>query len=81
MVAANYRTIEHCDWRVEEWRYKFKPELARKIVEQNQFVGLTMSGLARRSFLPQINTFDIGPVKRLDARFACERQMIDFGVR
>jgi imidazolonepropionase-like amidohydrolase len=81
VIAANYRTIEHCDWRVEEWRYEFKPELARKIVEQNQFVGLTMSGLARRSFLPQIQTFDIGPVKRLDARFACERQMIDFGIR
>lgn len=81
VIAANYRTIEHCDWRVEEWRYDFKPELARKIVEQNQFVGLTMSGLARRAFLPQVNTFDIGPVKRLDARFACERQMIDFGVR
>ncbi len=81
VIAANYRTIEHCDWRVEEWRYDFKPELARKIIEQDQFVGLTMSGLARRSFLPQISTFDIGPVKRLDARFACERQMIDFGVR
>jgi imidazolonepropionase-like amidohydrolase len=81
VIAARYRTIEHCDWRVEEWRYEFKPELARKIVEQNQFVGLTMSGLARRAFLPQIGAFDIGPVKRLDARFACERQMIDFGVR
>ena len=81
VVAARYRTIEHCDWRVEEFRYEFDPELARKIVAQNQYVGLTMSGLARRSFLPQIKTFDIGPVKRLDARFACERQMIDFGIR
>jgi imidazolonepropionase-like amidohydrolase len=81
VVAARYRTIEHCDWRVEEYRYEFQPELAKKIIDQNQFVGLTMSGLARRAFLPQVKTFDIGPVKRLDARFACERQMIDFGVR
>ena len=81
VVAARYRTIEHCDWRVEEWRYEFDPELARRIVDQNQYVGLTMSGLARRSFLPQIKTFDIGPVKRLDARFACERRMIDFGIK
>ncbi len=81
VVAARYRTIEHCDWRVEEWRYEFDPELARRIIDQNQYIGLTMSGLARRKFLPQVNTFDIGPVKRLDARFACERQMIDFGIR
>lgn len=81
VVAARYRTIEHCDMRIEEWRYEFNAELARKIVDQNQYVGLTMSGLARRKFLPQVGTFDIGPVKRLDARFACERQMIDFGIR
>lgn len=81
VVAANYRTIEHCDWRVEEFRYEFDPELARRIVDQNQYVGLTMSGLARRAFLPEIKTLDISPVKRLDARFACERQMIDFGIR
>ena len=49
VIAARYRTIEHCDWRAEEWRYDFKPELARKIVEQNQFVGLTMSGRALSS--------------------------------
>lgn len=81
VVAARYRTIEHCDWRVEEYRYEFDPELAKRIVDQNQFVGLTMSGLARRAFLPQVRAFDIGPVKRLDARFACERRMIDFGIR
>ncbi|MBI1831892.1 MAG: amidohydrolase family protein [Planctomycetes bacterium] len=81
VVAARYRTIEHCDWRVEEYRYEFDPELAKRIVDQNQFVGLTMSGLARRAFLPQVASFDIGPVKRLDARFACERRMIDFGIR
>jgi imidazolonepropionase-like amidohydrolase len=81
VVTARYRTIEHCDWRVEEYRYEFDPELAKRIVDQNQYVGLTMSGLARRAFLPQIKTFDIGPVRRLDARFACERRMIDFGIR
>lgn len=81
VVAARYRTIEHCDWRVEEWRYEFKPDLARQIIDNNQFVGLTMSGLGRRAFLPEIQTLGIGPVQRLDARFACERQMIDFGVR
>jgi imidazolonepropionase-like amidohydrolase len=51
------------------------------MIDQNQFAGLTMSGLARRAFLPQVRGLDIGPVKRLDARFVCERQMIDFGVR
>lgn len=81
VVAANYRTIEHCDWRVEEFRYEFDPELARKIVDQNQYVGLTLSGLARRAFLPQVRGLNIGPVQRLDMRFACERRMLDFGVR
>lgn len=81
VVAARYRTIEHCDWRVEEYRYEFDPELAKRIVDQDQYVGLTMSGLARRAFLPEVKTFDIGPVKRMDARFACERQMIEFGIR
>jgi imidazolonepropionase-like amidohydrolase len=81
VVAANYRTIEHCDWRVEEFRYEFQPELARRMIDQGQFAGLTMSGLARRAFLPEVNKLDISPVKRLDARFECERRMIDFGVR
>jgi imidazolonepropionase-like amidohydrolase len=81
VVAANYRTIEHCDWRVEEYRYEFDPSLARRMIEQNQYAGLTMSGLARRAFLPEVQKLDIGPVRRLDARFACERQLIDFGVR
>jgi imidazolonepropionase-like amidohydrolase len=80
-VAANYRTIEHCDWRVEEWRYQFDPELARRMVDQNQFAGLTMSGFTRRAFDPRLRNLDLPPIKRLDARFACERQMIDFGVR
>jgi imidazolonepropionase-like amidohydrolase len=75
-VAGRYRTIEHCDWRVEEYRYEFDPDLARRIVEQEQYVGLTMSGLARRAFQEPI-----GPVKRLDMRFACERQMLESGVR
>jgi imidazolonepropionase-like amidohydrolase len=80
-VAARVRTIEHCDWRVEEWRYEFDAELARKMIDQGQYVGLTMSGTTRRAFLPQIAGSKAGPVLRLDARFACERQMIDAGVR
>jgi len=80
VVAARYRTIEHCDWRVEEFRYQFEPKLARRMVEQEQYVGLTMSGLARRHFLPEIRNNPSGPVRRLDMRFACERQMLDFGV-
>ncbi|MCC6419637.1 MAG: amidohydrolase family protein [Gemmataceae bacterium] len=79
-VAARVRTIEHCDWRVEENRYEFDPELARRMRDQGQYVGLTMSGTARRAFLPQIASLNSGPVRRLDIRFACERQMIDSGV-
>src|SRR5260370_26973934 len=51
------------------------------MIDQGQYAGLTMSGLARRAFLPEVNRLGIGPVKRLDQRFACEREMIDFGVR
>lgn len=80
-VAARVRTIEHCDWRVEEWRYEFNSELARQMVDQEQYVGLTMSGTTRRAFLPEIANSKSGPVLRLDARFVCERQMIDAGVR
>lgn len=80
VVKANYRTIEHCDWRVEENRYEFLPDLAKQIIDQNQFVGLTVSATMRRAFLPEIRNDTSGPVRRLDARFACERQMIEFGV-
>jgi imidazolonepropionase-like amidohydrolase len=80
VVAARIQTIEHCDWRVEENRYEFDPDLARRIIDQGQFVGLTMSGIARRAFLPQVASNTSGPVLRLDARFACERRMLDFGV-
>jgi imidazolonepropionase-like amidohydrolase len=81
VIAARIRTIEHCDWRVEEDRYEFDPELARKIIDQKHFVGLTMSGIARRAFLPPIKETNVGPVRRLDARFACERRLLDSGVR
>jgi imidazolonepropionase-like amidohydrolase len=79
-VAARVRTIEHCDWRVEEDRYEFDPELARRMHDQGQYVGLTLSGIARRAFLPEVGRLNIGPVRRLDARFACERRLIDSGV-
>ncbi len=81
VVEARYRTIEHCDWRVEVDRYEFDPELARRMIDQEQYVGLTMSGTTRRRFLPEIASDTSGPVRRLDARFACERRMIDRGVR
>ena len=81
VVAARYRTVEHCDWRIEENTYEFDPELARRLRDQEQYVGLTMSGTTRRAFIPQIATSTAGPVRRLDARFACERRMIDAGVR
>src|SRR5262249_765812 len=80
-VAARVRTIEHCDWRVAEFRYEFDPELARRLTDQGQYAGLTMSGIARRAFLPQLAGNTSGPVQRLDMRFASERRMIDFGVR
>jgi imidazolonepropionase-like amidohydrolase len=81
VVTARYRTVEHCDWRIEENAYEFDAELARRLRDQEQYVGLTMSGTARRAFIPQIAASTAGPVRRLDARFACERRMIDAGVR
>jgi imidazolonepropionase-like amidohydrolase len=81
VVAARVRTIEHCDWRVEEDRYEFDPELARRMLDQGQYIGLTMSGISRRAFLPELAHNTSGPVRRLDQRFACERRMIDFGLR
>jgi imidazolonepropionase-like amidohydrolase len=80
VVQARVRTIEHCDWRIEENRYEFDADLARRMIEQRQYVGLTMSGIARRAFLPQVRGLNIGAVQRLDMRFACERQTIDSGV-
>jgi imidazolonepropionase-like amidohydrolase len=80
-VYARVRTIEHCDWRVEENRYEFDPALADRIIAQGQYVGLTMSGIARRAVLPEVNRLNIPVVRRLDQRFACERQMIAHGLR
>jgi imidazolonepropionase-like amidohydrolase len=80
-VKARVRTIEHCDWRVQENVYEFDPGLADRMIEQEQFAGLTMSGIARRAFLPQVNQLNLAVVKRLDQRFACERQMIAHGLR
>lgn len=80
-VAARVRTIEHCDWRVEVDRYELDFELARRIIDQEQYVGLTMSGISRRAFLPEVAADRSGPVRRLDQRFACERKLLDLGVR
>jgi imidazolonepropionase-like amidohydrolase len=80
-VAARVRTIEHCDWRVEVERYEFDESLAQTMIEQGQFAGLTMSGLTRRALVPDDGSDVPALLKRLDARFACERRMIDSGVR
>lgn len=82
VVAANYRTIEHCNFRTEEIVYQFAPELAARIKDQQQYVGLTMSGTIRRAFLPPPTTpLKYASAAHLDRRFACERQMIDFGLK
>jgi imidazolonepropionase-like amidohydrolase len=81
VVAARIRTIEHCDWRIMEEQYEFDAALARQMIDQAQYVGLTMSGITRRAFLPELAGNTSGPVRRLDARFACERQLLDAGVR
>jgi imidazolonepropionase-like amidohydrolase len=80
-VHARVRTIEHCDWRVQENHYEFDPALADRMIAQEQYVGLTMSGIARRSLLPEVNRLNLAVVQRLDKRFACERQMIAHGLR
>jgi imidazolonepropionase-like amidohydrolase len=80
-VHARVRTIEHCDWRVEENRYEFDPLLADRMIAQEQYVGLTMSGIARRALLPKVSQMNLPVVRRLDQRFACERQMIAHGLR
>src|SRR4029077_12580470 len=68
-VAARVRTIEHCDWRIEEDRYEFDPGLARRMIDQEQYPGLTMSGIARRAFLPQVaRDTTYAPIRRLDMR-------------
>ncbi|MGF1578457.1 MAG: amidohydrolase family protein [Gemmataceae bacterium] len=82
VVRANYRTIEHCDWRVDEIHYEFEPELAVRMLDQNQFVGLTMSGTTRRALFPEIASLQSPKLtRRLNNRFVCERQIIDFGLK
>ncbi len=81
VVAARYRTIEHCDWRTEEFHYEFDPDLARRMIDQDQYVGLTMSGTTRRAFLPDVAKYPTPALGRLDIRFACERQALDFGIK
>lgn len=81
VIAAGIRTIEHCDWRVEENRFEFDPELARRLREQEQYVGFTMSGITRRAFVPLGPAVGHPTVNRLDARFEVERRTIDAGVK
>src|SRR5204863_8030799 len=63
------------------YRHVFSPELARRMVDQDQYAGLTMSGLSRRAFVPEARMHPSPARQRLDVRFACERQMIEFGVQ
>jgi imidazolonepropionase-like amidohydrolase len=80
-VAAGVRTIEHCDWRRGPPRaYEFDEELARRMIDQQQYAGLTMHGLTRRAFLPRARELYPEMMPHLDARFECERRMIEFGV-
>jgi imidazolonepropionase-like amidohydrolase len=80
-VLAHVRTIEHCDWRIEENRYEFDAALADRMIAQEQYAGFTMSGIARRALLPGVKQLDLPVVRRLDDRFACERRTIAHGVR
>jgi imidazolonepropionase-like amidohydrolase len=80
-VHAHVRTIEHCDWRIEENHYEFDPALADRMIAQEQYAGFTMSGIARRALLPEVKRLDLPVVRRLDDRFACERRTIAHGVR
>jgi imidazolonepropionase-like amidohydrolase len=80
-VAAAVRTIEHCDWRAEENRYEFDSELARQMRDQDQYVGFTLSGMARRSFISLGRNASHPTVHRLDARFEAERRTIEAGVK
>lgn len=81
VVKANFRTIEHCNWRIDESTYEFDRDLGRRIIDQQQYVGITMSALTRRAFLPpppQMNAY--AAEENLNRRFVCEREMLDFGV-
>ncbi len=81
VVRANYRTIEHCTWRTTATHFEFDKELASQMRDQEQYVGLTMSGSTRRAVCPDVaRSQDSGMSKTLDDRFACEREMIEFGV-
>lgn len=77
-VAARVRTIEHCNWRVEPTRFAFDPELARRIRDQDQYVGFTLSGFARRVLVPEVR--GMSTAMQLNDRFASERQTIEAGV-
>jgi imidazolonepropionase-like amidohydrolase len=80
-VKAGYRTIEHCNWRIREDVYEFDPELARRMIDQKQFPGLTMSGITRRAFFPDlVKDKTVPAIRQMDLRFDTEIQMIDAGV-
>jgi imidazolonepropionase-like amidohydrolase len=79
-VAARVRTVEHCNWRHTLERHEFVPEIARRLRDQEQFVGFTMSGFVRRALVPELRTMHFPQLSNLDERFECERRTIDAGV-
>jgi imidazolonepropionase-like amidohydrolase len=80
-VEAGVRTIEHCMWRVTDDRYQFDPDLARRMVDNNQFAGLTFTAPTWRKVLPNLANLDMSLMGDLDVRFAHERRTIDAGVK
>jgi imidazolonepropionase-like amidohydrolase len=80
-VEAGVRTIEHCMWRVNEERYEFNPELARRMAANGQYAGFTMSAPTWRSIRPEMTNLDQALFLDLDARFELERRTIDAGVK
>jgi imidazolonepropionase-like amidohydrolase len=80
-VETGVRIIEHCLWRVNEDRYEFDPELARRMVANEQYVGLTMSAPTWRSVRPEMANLDKALYPDMDARFEHERRTIDAGVK
>jgi imidazolonepropionase-like amidohydrolase len=80
-IETGVRTIEHCLWRVSEDRYEFDPEMARRMVANDQHVGFTMSAPTWRSVCPEMAGLDRALFFDLDSRFENERRTIAAGVK
>ncbi len=80
-VETGVRTIEHCMWRVTEDRYEFEPDLAKRMIDQEQYAGFTMTAPTWRSVVPDTAGLDRSLMGDLEARFAAERRTIEAGVK